>query len=391
MLDFNNTKIAFKSKSKKDLKRAYFLFNTIKKPLIVQTGKGLLNFALALRIPVKWAVKPTVYKHFCGGETIEECKPVVDSMAKHNVESILDYSVEGKENDKDIQAALEETIRTIENASKDPNVPFSVFKPTAFGKDHVLEKASSKKNLTEEENKELDKFKSRIHTLCETAYNHDTPIMIDAEDYCFQEIIDEVVRENMAKFNKEKAIVFNTLQMYRWDRLGFLKEELKKAEEGNYYIGIKFVRGAYMEKERERAKRLNYTDPIQPDKESTDRDYDEGLKFSVENIEKIAIFNGTHNEKSSKYLTELMEQHNIPKDDKRIYFSQLYGMSDHISFNLADKGYNVAKYLPYGPIKNVLPYLIRRVEENTSVEGQTNRELELIRKELNRRKNENNS
>ncbi len=389
MLDFNNTKIAFISKSNKDLKRAHFLFSTIKNPFIVQLGKGLLNFALKLNLPIRWAVKPTIYSHFCGGESIQECKTVVDKMAKYNVKSILDYSVEGKENDKDIEAALEETLRTIENAAKDPNVPFAVFKPTAFGKDSMLEKASAKQELNDEDQKELKKFRSRIERLCQSAYENDVYLMIDAEDYAFQAIIDEVVRENMEKFNKEKLIVFNTLQMYRWDRLDFLKDELKKAKEGNYYMGIKFVRGAYMEKERARAKRLGYTDPIQPDKASTDKDYDEALKYSVENIEKISIFNGTHNERSSMYLTELMEEHNLAKDDGRIYFSQLYGMSDHISFNLANKGYNVAKYLPYGPIKNVMPYLIRRVEENTSVEGQTNRELELIRAELNRRKKQN--
>ena len=210
--------------------------------------------------------------------------------------------------------------------------------------------------------------------------------MIDAEDHCYQHIIDQVVTEMMEKYNKEKAIVFNTLQMYRWDRLNFLKEALKKAEEGNYYLGMKYVRGAYMEKERERARKMGYPSPIQPDKESTDRDYDAALKFSVEHIDKISIFNGTHNEKSSLYLTELMEKHNIPKNDARIYFSQLYGMSDHISFNLANEGYNVAKYVPYGPVKNVLPYLIRRAEENTSVAGQTNRELALLKNEIQRRK-----
>jgi proline dehydrogenase len=387
MLDFNNTQIAFQSKSNGELKKAHFLFNTIKKPFIVKLGKGLLNFALALHLPIRWIVKPTIYSHFCGGENIDECKPIVDKMAKYNVKSILDYSVEGKENDKDIEAALEETIRTVHNASKDENVPFAVFKPTAFGKSKVLEKASSNKEMTAEEQQDLEKFKNRIHRICQEAYNHKVPLMIDAEDYCYQEIIDQVVRENMQKFNKEKAIVFNTLQMYRWDRLDFLREELKKARENNYYMGIKFVRGAYMEKERARAEKLGYPDPIQPDKESTDRDYNEALKISVENIDKISIFNGTHNEKSSRYLTELMEKHNIPQNDERVYFSQLYGMSDHISFNLAELGYNVAKYLPYGPIRNVMPYLIRRVEENTSVKGQTNRELELISKELRRRKN----
>lgn len=389
MVQFENTKIAFQSKSNKDLKRAYLLFTVIKFPLVVKLGQIVSALALKLRFPVGWLVKPTIYKQFCGGENIEECRPTVDKMAKYNVKAILDYSVEGKENDKDIQAALRETIRAIENAANDTNVPFAVFKPTAFGKSAVLEKSSAGAELSAEERKELDKFRDRIHTLCQTAYEKDVSIMIDAEDYAYQAIIDDVVRENMIKFNREQPIVFNTLQMYRWDRLDFLKAELKKATEGNYLLGMKFVRGAYMERERLRAKKYGYTDPIHKTKEDTDKDYNAGLKFAIENIEKIAIFNGTHNEKSSKYLVELMEQHNISKDDGRIYFSQLYGMSDHISFNLAHGGYNVAKYLPYGPVRNVLPYLIRRVEENSSVQGQTSRELELIKKELNRRKTEN--
>jgi len=388
MMDFENTKIAFRSKSNKELKKAYFLFTTIKHPWLVQTGKFLVNIALGIKFPIKWIVKPTIYAHFCGGETISECEPVVQKLAKHNVKTILDYSVEGKESPEEMQAALDETIRAIKNASENPDIPFAVFKPTAFGKDAVLEKASSDENLTPGEQEELDRFRERIDTLAKTAYDGDIPIMIDAEDYCYQKVIDQVVTEMMEKYNKEKTIVFNTLQMYRWDRLDFLKEELRKAQEGGYYIGMKFVRGAYMEKERERAERLGYPSPIHPDKERTDRDYNAALKFSVENIQKIAIFNGTHNEQSSLYLTELMEAHGIKKDDPRAWFSQLYGMSDHISFNLAEEGYNVAKYLPYGPVKNVLPYLIRRAEENTSVAGQTSRELNLLKKESNRRKKE---
>jgi len=388
MIDLENTKIAFRSKSNKELKKAYFLFSTIKHPWLVKTGKLLVNIALGIKLPIKWIVKPTIYAHFCGGETISECEPVVQKLAKYNVKSILDYSVEGKESPEEMQAALDETIRAINNASKNPDIPFAVFKPTAFGKDVVLEKASSEKNLTAGEQEELDRFRERIDTLAKRAYDGDIPIMIDAEDYCYQRVIDQVVTEMMEKYNKEKPIVFNTLQMYRWDRIDFLKEALRKAKEGDYYIGMKFVRGAYMEKERERAKRRGYPSPIHPDKESTDRDYNAALKFSVENIEKIAIFNGTHNEESSLYLTELMEEHGIGKDDPRAWFSQLYGMSDHISFNLAEEGYNVAKYVPYGPVKNVLPYLIRRAEENTSVAGQTSRELTLLKKETNRRKKE---
>ncbi len=386
MLDFNDTKIAFQSKSNRDLRQAHFLFNTLARPIVVKTGKLFLNVALAIHFPIKWVVKPTVYKHFCGGEIISECDPVVHKMARYGVESILDYSVEGKENEADIQAALEETLRTIDNAGGNEHIPFAVFKPTAFGRSQVLEKASNGENLTQQDKQDLERFRERIHRLCQRAYQKDVPILIDAEEVAYQNIIDQVVRENMRLFNLKKAIVFNTLQMYRWDRLEFLRQEVEVAEKEDYVFGAKFVRGAYMEKEREWARLYGYTSPIQPDKESTDRDYDAALKYSVEHISHVAIFNGTHNENSSRYLAELMEQHNLAKDDPRIYFSQLYGMSDHISFNLAHEGYRVAKYLPYGPVKNVMPYLIRRAEENTAVAGQTNRELELIKKELKRRK-----
>lgn len=385
-IDFNNTKLAFQSKTNKDLKRAYFLFKFITHPFIVITGKQLLFLAMFIRFPVKWIVKPTIFKNFCGGESIKESNKIVQKMAKYNVKSILDYSVEGKENTEDIEKAMNETIRSVKNASSNENIPFAVFKPTAFSAGSVLKKASAGQQLNEDEKRDLELFKSRVDKLCKTAYELNVPVLIDAEDYCYQNIIDEVVREMMLKYNKSKAIVFNTLQMYRMDRLEFLRNELKLAQRDNYQLGIKFVRGAYMEKERARAKKLGYPSPIQPDKKSTDRDYNKALEFSVQNIEKIAIFNGTHNEHSSLYLAELMKNYGIKKNDQRIFFSQLYGMSDHISFNLAEKGYNVAKYLPYGPVKNVMPYLMRRAEENTSVAGQTNRELELIKKELKRRK-----
>ncbi|MFP4621052.1 MAG: proline dehydrogenase family protein [Bacteroidales bacterium] len=387
MIDFENTNIAFQNKSNRDLKRAYFLFNTMARPFMVKAGKLFMQIALATGLPLKWIVRPTVYKQFVGGETIEACDPVVRSMAEYNVKSILDYSVEGKENPEDIQAALDETIRTIENAANNENIPFAVFKSTAFARSKFLEKASSDQKLTNKEHTELNDFRIRIDTLCRNAYKNNVPILIDAEEVCYQYIIDEVARDMMKKYNREKAIVFNTLQMYRWDRLDFLENEYEIAQKEGFHYGAKFVRGAYMEKERERAQKYGYLSPIHLDKAATDRDYNDALKFSVDNIEKIAIFNGTHNERSCLYLVELMDQHNIAKDDERIYFSQLYGMSDHISYNLTNAGYNVAKYLPYGAVKNVMPYLIRRAEENTSVAGQTSRELKLIKKELKRRKN----
>jgi proline dehydrogenase len=384
---FQNTEVAFKLKSNLDLKRALWLFRLISYGFIVKIGNRVIPSAIKLGIPMTWIVKPTVFKHFCGGENLDECKPVVEKLGRANVRAILDYSVEGGEDDSEIEIAFQETLKSIEFAGNNPNVPFAVFKPTAFIKSYALEVLSLGGDIDEPTLNEGRKFQARVETLCSAAFSRDIPILIDAEDSFYQPYIDTTVMAMMAKFNHQKAIVFNTYQMYRWDRLEILKQNCIQAKEGKFYLGAKFVRGAYMERERERAKRMGYPDPIQPDKDSTDRDYNEALKFSIENIGIVSVFNGTHNEFSSLYLKELMEKNGIKAGDKRVWFSQLFGMSDHISFNLALEGYNVAKYLPYGPVKHVLPYLLRRVEENSSVSGQTGRELGLILTELKRRKN----
>ena len=386
MKNFENTESAFKLRSDQELKRAYLMFRLISYPFLVRIGNFFIPLAVRSGIPLEWLIKPTVYKQFCGGVTIGECDSVVTRLKKMNVSSILDYSVEAKKKDEEIEISLQETLRTIDNAAGNPAIPFAVFKPTAFIKAHALELLSISDDVSPEVKDEGDKFISRVDKLCAVAHSCNLPILIDAEDTFYQPFIDKVVLEMMLKYNRNKAIVYNTYQMYRVDRLGVLEEDCRKAIEKGFYLGAKFVRGAYMERERKRAKEKGYPDPIHKDKQSTDRDFDEALRFSMQHIDRISIFNGTHNEKSSLLLAELMEKKGIEKNDQRIWFSQLYGMSDHISFNLASEGYNVAKYVPYGPIKHVLPYLMRRVEENTSVAGQTCRELSLILKELERRK-----
>ena len=385
-INFEDTKTAFRIKSDRDLRRAYILFKLISYPILVKIGNPVIKVCSALRIPIGWIVKPTAFKHFVGGETLEDCQPAVEKIKTANVYSILDYSVEGKESDKAISAALEETLRAVKNAGKNPEIPFAVFKPTAFGKHHALEVLSGEGTPDAATKEEGEKFRNRIDTLCKTAFAYDIPIMIDAEDTYIQHFIDKVVMEMMQLYNKEKCIVFNTYQMYRHDRIAILEADIKKAREEKFFLGAKFVRGAYMERERLRAEKMDYEDPIQPDKESTDKDYNLALKISMDNLDIVSIFNGTHNEYSSKYLVDLMIEQGVDPDDKRIWFSQLYGMSEHISYNLSDAGFNVAKYVPYGPVRFVLPYLMRRVEENTSVKGQTGRELSLIKKERQRRK-----
>jgi len=388
MISFDNTKIAFSSKTDSELFRSYLLFKLIASPFLVNLGKSLINIALTLHLPIKPLIKATIFKQFCGGESIAECEKTIENLAKYKIRTILDYSVEGKEDENDFDVTTQEIINTIIKASTSKNIPFSVFKVTGVCRFSLLEKINAKLPLSENEILEFQRAKSRIEKICAKGFECNVPVLIDAEESWIQDAIDNIVEEMMQKFNKERAIVFNTLQMYRHDRLAYLKKMFEKAQKENYFLGFKIVRGAYMEKERLRAKQKGYPSPIQPDKASTDRDYDAAINFCVDNYERIAICAGTHNEKSSALLAALIEQKKINKSHPHFYFAQLLGMSDHISYNLSDAGYNVAKYVPYGPIKEVIPYLIRRAEENTSVAGQTSRELSLIIKERKRRKSD---
>ncbi len=385
-LSFDNTEIAFRSKTNSELKKSYYLFKLIGNPSFVRFGNHATNLALRLRIPIGWAIKGNIFKQFCGGETITECARATKILDQFHIGTILDYSVEGKENEADFDHTRDETLQTIRTAKGNPHIPFCVFKVTGLARFELLEKVNAKQNLADSEISEWQRVRNRVDDICSLAHDTGTPLFIDAEDSWIQDAIDDLTDEMMAKYNQEKAIVYNTLQMYRHDRLAFLKTSFEKAKAGNYFLGLKLVRGAYMEKERARAIENGYRDPIQPDKASSDRDFDLAIDFCVEHIDRIAICAGTHNEQSSLRLAQLMDQKSIPHNDPRIYFAQLFGMSDHISFNLANAGYNVAKYVPYGPIREVVPYLIRRAMENTSVKGQTGRELSLILKEMQRRK-----
>jgi proline dehydrogenase len=385
-LSFENTEIAFKSKSTKQLNKSYWLFKLVSNNTIVKVSPFLLKIAFALRLPIKGLIKQTIFEQFCGGESIDKCDKRIQSLANYNIGTILDYSVEGKSSEDDFNRVTQETIRTILKAKIDDNIPFAVFKTSGLARLELLEKVSnSKVELNEEEKEEFKRVKERINSICATACKNNVRLFIDAEESWIQDAIDDIVVSMMRKYNSERAIVFNTLQMYRWDRFAYLKQSYADAENGNYFLGLKIVRGAYMEKERERAEKMGYPSPIQNDKASCDNDYNLALRFCINHIDKIALCAGTHNEQSSMLLTQLMAENNILKNDQRVYFSQLLGMSEHISFNLSKHEYNVAKYMPYGPVKDVLPYLIRRAEENTSIAGQTGRELGLIIKEKKRR------
>ncbi|WP_353119397.1 proline dehydrogenase family protein [Myroides odoratus] len=385
---FNNTEVAFALKNNKELKRAHFLFKMISKPALVKMGSSLANFAIKTHLPVTGLIRSTVFDHFCGGINEEDCLSVVDKMYNQGgVASVLDYSVEGKETEEQFDAALNMTIKTIEFAKARPDaIPFAVFKPTGFGRFDMFVKKGEGKPFTAEEEKEWERIVYRFNMACKFAYDNDVLLLIDAEHSWMQDAADAIVLDMMRKYNKEKALIYNTAQMYRWDRFQFLKDLHVIAKAEGFHIGMKVVRGAYMEIERERATQKGYKSPICVDKKATDINYDAGVTFMLENMDCMALFAGTHNENSSKLVMELMEKHNIAHHDKRLFFGQLYGMSDNISFNLAKANYNVAKYLPFGPVRDVIPYLIRRAQENTSVKGQTNRELDLIETEMKRRK-----
>ncbi|MBQ0733195.1 proline dehydrogenase family protein [Aquimarina celericrescens] len=383
---FDNTKTAFALKSDSELERAYFLFKMISNEPLVRIGTAVTNFAIKAHLPVQGLIRATVFDHFCGGVSEEDCLPVVDKMYDKKVCSVLDYSVEGKEEEAQFDAVLEKTIQLLEFADQKEAMPFGVFKPTGFGRFLLWQKKTEGTPLTAEEEEEWKRIEQRFDKACKKAYECDVSLLIDAEESWMQDAADELVSKMMRKYNREKAIVYNTLQTYRHDRLAYLQKLHEEARVYDFKIGVKIVRGAYMEKENERAKENGYPTPICKDKNHTDENFNTTMKYILQNIKDISVFIGTHNEASSYLAMNLMRELGIVRNDPRVWFGQLYGMSDHISFNQAKEGYNVAKYVPFGPVRDVMPYLIRRAEENTSVAGQTSRELNLLSQERKRRK-----
>ncbi|MEM9679882.1 MAG: proline dehydrogenase family protein [Bacteroidota bacterium] len=383
---FNNTEDAFSLKSDSELERAYFLFRMISHQPLVRIGTAATNFALKANLPVEGLIRSTVFDHFCGGVNEDDCLEVIDKMFNKGVSSVLDYSVEGKESKDQFDSAMNKTFEIINFAHEKEALPIAVFKPTGFGRFDLYKKVGEGKPLTEEEQAEWNRIVNRYHKVCQLAKEKDVELLIDAEESWMQDAADDLVEDMMRQYNTEKPIVYNTLQTYRWDRLDYLKGLHQRAKEKGFKIGIKIVRGAYMEKERDRAEDMGYPSPICKDKPTTDTNFNMTMTYILNHLDDISVFIGSHNEESCYLAMEMMQKNNIAKNDNNIWFGQLYGMSDHISFNLAKAGYNVAKYIPFGPVKDVMPYLIRRAEENTSVAGQTNRELSLLKEEKRRRK-----
>jgi proline dehydrogenase len=382
----DNTKNGFILKSNFELNKAYFLFKIISNRTLTNIGKNLLNISLKLKLPILFLVRSTVFKQFCSGETLDESFETVKKLNEKNVKSYLHYSVEGVENESSYDSSHDEVKEAIIFASKKNILDFTVFKPTAIASSILLEKISKGIELSNEDKILYDKVLTRFDNICKLAAEKNIKILIDAEESWIQDAIDDLALKMMITYNKTSTIVYNTSQMYRHDRLDYLKQLHKIAKDKKFLIGIKLVRGAYIEKENSRAKKLNYKSPICSSKHETDINFDNGANYILSNLEYFSLFCGTHNENSIYSIINLMTKNNLKIQNPNIWFGQLFGMSDNISFNLAEKGYNVIKYLPYGPIKEVIPYLIRRAEENTSVKGQTSRELELIKKELVRRR-----
>ena len=376
---FDNKYIDYSAKSKKELYETLILFLLLSNKWIVSIGKYLLNIALLLRIPILGIIKKTIFKHFCGGENIIESQKKIYQLGQYNIKTILDYSIEGKNNTKILEQTFNEIIKNLELARNNDFIPFCVFKITGIVRYDLLKKINTEKKLNSDDSKELVLVKDKLLKICEIAEECNKPILIDAEESWIQDGIDKLVEELMYKFNKKRVLIYNTIQLYRWDRLKYIKDLHLKSKRENFKIGLKLVRGAYMEKERRRASKKKYKSPIHTTKEDCDNDFNAASEYCLNHLENMALCFGTHNEMSTHYIIELMKKKEIKNNDQRIYFSQLLGMSDNISFYLGHFNYNVAKYVPYGPIKQVIPYLIRRAEENSSISGQTNREIIRIR------------
>lgn len=388
MLDakiFNNTKDAFALKTDEDLKRSLFIFKLMSIPYMVPILTFFTNLSLKLRLPVEWAIRKTIFAQFCGGETQKECLPLVKLMHTKGVHSVLDYSVEGKETEEEFNKAADNKIAIIEFAAEAKQIPFAVAKPTGLGRFEIWEKVTANEELTKAEALEWKRIQQRFERVCQRAYDLDVRLLIDAEETWMQDAADDLIEKMMEKFNKEKPIIFNTLQCYRWDRLAYIKSIYKRANQKGFKLGFKIVRGAYMEKENKRANQKGYPSPICENKEATDVTFNAVMTYCLDHLETIHVFIGTHNEVSSYMALELLEQKGISSNDERVWFGQLYGMSDHISYNIAGLGSNAIKLVPFGPIRDVVPYLIRRAEENSSVQGEVGRELSLLLEEKHRR------
>lgn len=387
-LSFRDFSTAFAHLSDRELRFSFWIFRLMNNTRLTNALTTLAELALKWKMPISWAVKPTIFRVFCGGETIFESLKAVDKLSVSRIGAILDYSVEGQDREIEFGKTETEIVRIIQLAAENPNIPVSCIKVSGIASNALLEKLSSGKGLNESEKREAAGLHQRFERICQAAFEHNVPLYVDAEESWIQGAIDRLVESMMARFNTKRAIIFQTIQMFRHDRLDYYKKLIERGRREGFKIGVKIVRGAYLDKENNRAKEMGYPTPIQPDKAATDRDYNAALKLSVDNIDWVEICAGTHNEESTIYFTELMAERGLQNNHPHVYFSQLYGMSDYMSFNLAASGYNVSKYLPYGPVRATLPYLMRRAKENSAIAGQMGKEYSMIVNERKRRRAE---
>lgn len=384
-LSFENTEVAFQYRNNKQLKKAHFLFKSMGSTFLTKTGIKLTDFALKLHLPVKGIIKSTIFEQFCGGETLQEAGKTAATLGRYNVTVALDYSVEGKQSEEDYDRAVPEFVKAIEYAASQKNIPFIPIKITGFASFSLLEKLHANKEITPDEQEAWKRVEKRIDTICAVAAKNKIRILVDAEETWIQQPIDNLTNSMMERYNKEDCYIFNTFQQYCVHRLDDMKKDFETAVAKGYHFGSKIVRGAYMEKERARAAEMGYPSPINPDKAATDKKYNDSIDFCLEHLGALTLYMGTHNEESCLKAVKILTEKGISPTDPHVYFAQLYGMSDNMTFNLANAGYHANKYLPYGPVADVIPYLMRRAQENTSVKGQTGRELSLIQKEMKRR------
>ena len=383
---FENTKTAFSAKKNSDLLKSKFIYKILSSPTISKLGTSLIKFAIKIRFPIKRLVKNTLFNHFCAGENYEESLSTVKKLGNNNIFSVIDYSVEAGSKEESFEKFLSKKIKTIDFSKKNEYMPFVVFKPSCFGRSSLFMKLSKGDNLLNNERDEWEKVKNRFEAVISHAINSKIKVMVDAEESWTQNIIDDLMESLMKKYNQKEVWVFTTLQMYRKDRLSYLEKLIERSNKENFKLGIKLVRGAYLEAENIRARKMNYDSPLCVSKNETDANYDAGISLVLKNIENILLFAGTHNERSINNILYWMKQNKIPKNHPNIWFAQLYGMGDHITFNLAKGKFHAVKYIPFGPLKEVLPYLIRRAEENSAVDSNSKRALELINEEIRRRR-----
>ncbi|MFN6945761.1 MAG: proline dehydrogenase family protein [Cytophagaceae bacterium] len=385
VVSFEDTSKAFSHKSDGELRKMHMLFSLMNWKHPAKIGTYFVKSALKYKLPVKTLVKNTLFRQFCGGESLEECRPLIHRLKSFNIKVIPDYAAEGEKSEEGFNQTFENVLDTVDFAGKEKNIAFAVFKVSGMGSGLLLEKVQAGSPLNEKENEDFSDLSEKINIICHRAEELDVSVMIDAEESWIQGSIDVLAYSMMNKYNKKKAIVYNTFQMYRADMLNNLRDAIAIARKGGFFLGVKLVRGAYIDIERKRAETKGYRSPIWDTKKETDLAFNQALELCIQNLDHVALLCGSHNEDSNLYLSDLMMKHAVAFDDKRVFFSQLYGMGDHISFNLASAGFNVAKYVPYGPVEAAMPYLFRRANENQAMMGQTSRELNLIKKEISRR------